>query len=129
MAREETLDLLLSAYEDLVKAGRNSLSKAYVFGQIVRALHRFYSYRELGEAIGKSYVTVSIYAKLAGKYPTERALLNAAEEMGTYDVAKLGAEDAHGSSPYHVVWHCNNCNGTEFTRTREPVEGDVLVTA
>jgi hypothetical protein len=125
MPRGENLDLLLTAYEDLVKAGNNSLSKAYVFGQVVRALHRFYSYREMGAAINRSESTVSNYAKLAGRYPTEKSLLDAADELGTYDVARLSSDNVHAAAPYHMVWHCSHCGGTEFTKSREPVEEPV----
>ncbi len=116
--RGETLDLLRESYGELVKAGSNSLAKAYVFGQVVNALHRFYTYTELGDAIGRSHTTMRVYAMLAKKYPTEKALLNTAEKLGTYDVSRLVGSPV--TTPSHYAWHCNNCGSDDVVKERVP---------
>jgi len=117
----ENLELLRDSYDALVKSGSDSLSKAYVFGQVVRALHRFHTYKEMGEWIGRSASLIAIYAQLAGRYPTEQALLREADRIGSYDVSRL-ARDLAPAAPYHVVYHCTVCGSYDVVKERQLLE-------
>lgn len=116
-ARGETLDLLHVAYDALTKAGRNSLSKAYAFGNVVNALHGLFTYAQLGAELGVTPTTVSTYAKLYRKYPNEQLLMHTAAELGTYDVSRLAAESE--TVRYVYQWHCANCGSYDVHKERQ----------
>jgi hypothetical protein len=118
--RGETLDLLHSAYEALTKAGRNSLAKAYTFGNVVNALHGIFSYSQLAAEIGVTPTTISTYAKLYRRYPNEQLLMHTAAELGTYDVSRLASESE--SIRYVYNWHCNNCGSYDVKKERQTAE-------
>lgn len=113
MARTETLDLFHTSYEALVRAGSDSLSKAYAFGGVVNALHGLFTLTQLGNEIGRTPTCVSTYKKLYVNFVNrggERELLRVADEMGTYDVARLA--DTFSPSPresFKYVPHCRSC--------------------
>jgi hypothetical protein len=116
----ESGEALREAYDNLVKAGQGSLEAAYAFGQVVDALNGQlgYSYTMLGDMIGRSAVTVAVYAKLYRKYPTVQSLIHMAEEMGTWDVHRL-VSDAQ-TMRYRYVFHCRNCGSYDVARERAP---------
>lgn len=123
MAREqrsETLEMLVSKFDALTRAGRDSLVKAYEFGAVVDALHRFYSYSDMGNAVGRSGSQVYTYAKLFRRYSSEQRLVKRAEELDTYDVARL-AKDEEETVHYHYQWRCTNCHSTAVVKEREAV--------
>lgn len=118
----ETLEMLADSYGDLVKAGRKSLSAAYTFGSVIVALHPFWTYTAMAEYLGITQATVSKYAKLARKFPTENALLKAAGEMETHDVgilAGLGVPSGH----WHTEYHCTKCGSSGAAIERLRVAG------
>ena len=126
--RTETLELLHSAYDALTKAGEDSLSKAYTFGNVVNALHGIFTYAQLAEEIGVTTSTVSKYAKLYRKFPTEKALLDMARALKVYDVGILGGDAAHAH--YAYKWHCQNCGSYDVKKERqEPEAAQVPETA
>ena len=116
-SKGETLDLLRTAYDALTKAGRNSLSKAYAFGNVVHALHGIFTYGQLAEELGVTPTTVAKYAKLYRKYPNEQLLMHTAAETGTYDVGVLASDDA--SVRYVYTWQCMNCHSFNVKKERE----------
>jgi len=116
----ETLGMLVSEYKGLVKYNREGLRKAYGFGQLVRALHKYgFSYAVMAETLDVSDQTVSRYARLAGRYATEKALLDASDRLGSVDVGLL-ASAGTGSGQFHLELHCTNCDNTEFRKVRVP---------
>jgi hypothetical protein len=119
MARGESLDMLTDLYGDLRSSGARSLSAAYKFGQVVRALHRAYSFTDMAEYLGISVATVSKYAKLAGLYSTEVVLLRTAEQMSSWDISKLISIDA--GVPIRSVLECRNCHSHDIAHKRERV--------
>ena len=116
-SKGETLDLLRTAYDALTKAGRDSLSKAYAFGNVVHALHGIFTYGQLAEELGVTSTTVSKYAKLYRKYPTEQLLMHTAAEMSTYDVGVLSSDA--DTARYVYAWHCLNCGSFDVKKERE----------
>lgn len=116
------LDLLSMAYEALVKAGENSLSAAWTFGQQVDALHGAFSYEQMGRALGVTGITVSTYARLYRRYPTEQALLHTAQALGTYDVSKLNGSKPVTPSRFH--FRCADCGSTAVVK--EPEAGPAV---
>jgi hypothetical protein len=113
----ENFDLLLGSYDALVKSGSNSLQAAYAFGQVCDALTRVYTVKSLAEAISRSSATVYQYLRLYRAYPTERALLDKAEELGTYDVSRLNGQTP--AAPVHWVFHCLNCGSFDVAKEKE----------
>jgi len=106
--RGENFTWLTETYSSLVKAGQGSLEAAYAFGQVCDALTRMgYTRQNLADAIGKTVPTVAKYLKLFRQYSTERALLDRADELGTYDVGLLAGNTP--SAPVVTVLHCLNC--------------------
>jgi hypothetical protein len=104
----ENLAWLVETYGNLVKAGRGSLQAAYAFGQVCDALTRIgYSRQNLADAIGKTAPTIAKYLKLFRTYPTERALLDRAEELGHWDVGVLAGNTP--SAPVVTLLHCLHC--------------------
>lgn len=115
--RGETLELLHSAYDALVKAGEDSLKKAYLFGNVVHALHGIFTYRQLGDELGVTPTTVSKYDKLYRKFPTEKALLDRSRELGTHDVGLLASDIP--AVHYAYAWHCTNCGSYAVVKERQ----------
>jgi hypothetical protein len=119
--RGETLDLLRAAYDELTKAGRNSLVKAFAFGNVVNALHGIFTYTQLAEELGVTPGVPSLYAKLYRKYDGNVSLLlHTAAEMGTYDVSRLSSDSE--TARYSYVWRCNNCHSLDVKRERQTQE-------
>lgn len=118
--KSETLDLLHTAYDALTKAGRDSLSKAYAFGNVVNALHGIFTYAQLAAELGVTTSTVAKYAKLYRAYDSEQYLLHVATELGTYDVGVLAAGEA--PARYVYAWHCQNCGSFNVKKERETDE-------
>jgi len=112
----ESLDLLYTAYANLVKAGKDSLTAAYQFGQVVDALYGYYSYEAMGREIGRSASTVQIYRKLFLHYPHEGALQETAQKLGTFDVSKLAGRNP--AVPVHWAYHCTNCGSSAIVREK-----------
>ena len=123
-SKGETLDLLHAAYDALTKAGRESLSKAYAFGNVVNALHGIFTYTQLAAELGVTTSTVSKYAKLYRRYPNEQLLLHTAAELGSYDVGVLAADEA--PARYAYLWHCQNCGSFQVKKERETGEVKAL---
>ncbi|HEY1705510.1 MAG TPA: hypothetical protein VGG75_37975 [Trebonia sp.] len=117
MRSGENLDMLAAAYEKLVKAGTDSLSAAYTFGQIVDALAGLYTLKALGAAIGHSAAMVSTYRRLYRAYPSEHALQHAAAELGTYDISRLCGNTP--AVPVRYVYRCENCGSYDTVKERE----------
>jgi hypothetical protein len=120
-AVDENLAFLVDAYDALYKAGRISLSKAYLFGQLVDVLvhSQHYTRRQLAEAIGKSVSVIDIYGKLFRKYPNEHSLLHMADEMGTFDVSILAGRAP--VIPQKWIFRCNNCGS--YDTAKEKADG------
>ena len=112
----ESLDLLYTAYANLVKAGKDSLSAAYRFGQVVDALYGYYTYAEMGREIERSAATVQIYRKLFQRYPHEGALQEVAQKLGTYDISKLAGRNP--AVPVHWAYHCTNCGSSAIVKEK-----------
>jgi hypothetical protein len=112
------LDGLQLAYESLVKAGSNSLSAAYRFGQVIDALSGpgYYTHRMLGEAIGRSGAMIGVYARLYRSYHSERHLLATADKMGTYDVSVLAGKTPQVAVKY--TFKCENCGSSDIVKER-----------
>lgn len=115
------LDRLQSDYLNLTKAGESSLRAAWEFGNTVADLHRYYAYADLGEAIGRSGATVSLYHRLYERYGHPDILVDVAKELGTYDVSKLAA-DEHSEAATRVLGHCATCGSWNVKKERVPLE-------
>jgi hypothetical protein len=120
--RTETLDLLHDRHDALVKAGEESLRKAYAFGNVVNALHGMFSYAQLGEELGRSAAMIGTYARLYRKYSTEQLLLATARAAGTFDVNHLANDGAAVRYAYSFV--CRNCGSDDVHRERKSVVPD-----
>lgn len=122
MARStETLDLFRNTYVSLKALGEEGLGMAYTFGNLVNALHGLYTFKQLGEEIGRTGSCVAMYKKLYASYVNrggERELLRIADEMGSYDIARLaGAFDAPKES-FRFVPHCSSCGSYNVAKEK-----------
>lgn len=117
----EGLDALFTAHGNLVKFGEQGLIAAYTFGNVIEALHRFYTYREMAAALGyKSVSTINKYSLLYRKYPNENTLLREASRLETYDVQRLNGSTP--AIPLVYVFHCQNCGSYDVHKERETPE-------
>ena len=99
-------------FEQLRGADRRSIVAAYRHGQVVDALHKAgYTWEELAEEIGRKWRTVKLYAMLYNKYDTEQELIEVADQLDTYNVAKLAGHTS--MVPIQYVLHCTNCGTFE----------------
>lgn len=109
---------LHKAFGQLRSADQRSIVAAYRFGQVVDALHKTgYSWMELGEEVDRSWLTVKLYATLYNKYDDEKELLETAEAMRTYAVARLAGNTS--LVPAVFVFHCMNCGSFEIRKERK----------
>ncbi len=119
-AQMEGLDLLLEKWDRLVRAGTQSLTRAYEFGELAKALHDIssytYSWAKLGRVIDRKGPTVAVYAKLYAAYPTVNGLLAAAEALDTYDISKLAGVSK--AAAWHYSYLCKNCGSDDIARVR-----------
>jgi hypothetical protein len=117
-AVDENLAFLVDAYDALYKAGRISLSKAYLFGQLVNVLvhSQHYTRQQLADAIGKSVGVIDNYGRLFRKYPNEHALLHMADEMGTFDVSILSGRAP--VIPQKWIFRCSQCGSRDTIREK-----------
>lgn len=109
---------LHKSFGQLRSADQRSIVAAYRFGQVVDALHATgFTWQEMGEELDRSWHTIKLYAKLYNKYDTERDLLDTAEAMKTYNVARLAGNIS--MSPIQYVLHCLNCGSFEVKKERK----------
>lgn len=121
MARTENLDLFHGAYDALVRAGTDSLSKAYAFGGVVNALHGLYTLKQLGDEIERTATCVATYRKLYTSYVNrggERELLRVADEMGSYDVQRLASAFDAPKESFRFVPHCSSCGSYNVAKEK-----------
>lgn len=127
---DESLMMLVSAFDNLVKAGEQSVIMAYRFGAVVNALHGFsYSYAEMGRQVDRSGTTVYGYRKFFLRYHSENEMLQAAVRLGTYDIGRL-ARDGSEDAGYHYGYQCTNCGALDqVKKVRELNEDAARVSA
>jgi hypothetical protein len=120
MSRGETIDMFITSYAELRSSGKRSVMAAYNFGQMVDALsNSAYTLTELGAAIDRSASMVALYRKLYLHYPHVNALLQAADTLGTYDVAKLAGSNP--LVPVRYIFICTNCGSSDIEKHKESV--------
>lgn len=115
MSRENLVSLRM-AFAALVRAGDDSLSRAYDLGQIVDALSNIYTYKVMGDAVDRSQGTIAKYRKLYGMYPTVRDLLDMAHKYETFDVSILTGSQESLAAKYG--YRCGNCGSWDTHRVR-----------
>lgn len=116
----EGMDLFIETWGRLVRAGDQSLTRAYEFGELAKALHDLsrvtYSWTKLGRLIDRKGPTVATYAKLFTAYPTVNGLLAAAEALDTYDIAKLAGVSK--AAIWHYSYLCKNCGSDDIAKVK-----------
>lgn len=122
-----TQRLLRRSYQNLVKAGHNSVRAAWRFGQTLDSFsdrHTGYTQAQLAEATGLSTGTVYKYRRFYHLYDTPELAVQASEELETYDIGVL--IELHGlSSPVehgrplagrHYRYVCRTCQSHDVRR-------------
>lgn len=119
-AQVEGMDLFIETWGRLVRAGDQSLTRAYEFGELAKALHDLsrvtYSWSKLGRLIDRKGPTVATYAKLYTAYPTVNGLLAAAEALDTYDIAKLAGVSK--AAIWHYSYLCKTCGSDDIAKVK-----------
>jgi hypothetical protein len=112
------LSSLKMAFAALVKAGEESLRRAYDLGQVIDALNNQYTFPTLAEAVDRHPQTVSKYARLFLKYPNIGELLRTARQYQTYDIGIL--VQSEGSLSVKYGHQCDNCGSWDTRHRRIP---------
>jgi hypothetical protein len=111
---------LRQAFDNLVRAGDDSLRAAYNFGQIADALNDIgYSWAEMGDAVDRRGPTIYMYVRLYRRYPTLDALTMTAKKWGTYDINRLTGSDVSLQSRFG--YQCLGCGSWDTHRV--PMSG------
>jgi hypothetical protein len=112
---------LHKTFGELRNADRRSIVAAYRHGQVIDALHKSgFTWGELGDEVDRSWRTVRLYAVLYNKYDSEQDVVETADRMKTYNVARLAG---HSSlTPIQYVMHCMNCGSFEVKKERKQEE-------
>jgi hypothetical protein len=112
------LSSLRMAFAALVKAGEESLRRAYDLGQVIDALANQYTFGTLAEAVDRHPGTVAKYAKLYLRYPNIGELLRTARRYQTYDIGILVASE--GSLVARYGHQCDHCGSWDTKHRRLP---------
>jgi hypothetical protein len=103
------LSSLKMAFAALVKAGEESLRRAYDLGQVIDALANQYTFDVLADAVDRHPQTVSKYARLYLRYPNVGELIRTARRYQTYDIGILVASEGALTTKYgHQCEHCGS---------------------
>jgi len=119
----EGLIALHQAWDQMTRAGENSLRAAYNFGQIADALKNAgISWDVMGHEVDRSAATIHKYANLYRRYPRVEMLLEASEYHDTFDVSILvrpeDTQIGHGKFGYQ----CGNCGSWDTHRKPAPAD-------
>jgi hypothetical protein len=110
---------LHDAFDALVRAGDDSLRKAYAFGQIVDALQGIgYTLGQMAAEINRTAPTVGKYAELYRRYPNVEALLRRAHQWSTADISILVRDDDALHTKFG--YQCGTCGSWDTHRKATP---------
>lgn len=132
-----TARLLRRSYQNLVKAGDNSVRAAWRFGQTLDSFsdrHTGYTQIQLAEATGLSTGTVYRYRRFYGSYQTPELAVQASRDLETYDIGVLitlhdqlhPVEHGRPLAGRHWQHTCRNCHSTDIARVEIDADGNLI---
>ena len=133
------LNMLVAAYDGLVRAGDDSVRAAWRFGQVVDGLTDpkiGYYLKELAAAMSLHPGTLSRYRRLYSTYPRPELAIEAAHQLQSYNIGLLNvsADDlqpvAHGRPLRGRHWKgkCHDCGSNHVGRIEVDADGNPVVT-
>jgi hypothetical protein len=118
-----TVQALQMSYQQLVRAGNDSVRAAWRFGQTIDSFTDSYIMRELAEAMGRSVSTLNRYHRLFAAYQRPELAVQASEVLETYNIDLIWALQSQTLPVEHrptlgrrYRYRCQHCQSTEVGR-------------
>jgi hypothetical protein len=118
-----TVQSLQMAYQQLVRAGGDSVRAAWRFGQTIDSHSDAYTMRELADAMGRSVSTLNRYHRLFAAYQRPELAVQASEVLETYNIDLIWALQAQMMPVEHKTlagrrfrYRCHHCQSTDVGR-------------
>jgi hypothetical protein len=118
-----TVQSLQMAYQQLVRAGNDSVRAAWRFGQTIDSHSDSYTRRQLADAMGRSVSTLNRYHRLFAAYQRPELAVEASEILETYNIDLVWALQSQMMPTEHrptlgrrYRYRCQHCHSTEVGR-------------
>lgn len=118
-----TVQALQLSYQQLVRAGNDSVRAAWRFGQTIDSFQDGYTMRELAEAMGRSAGTLNRYHRLFAAYQRPEQAVEASEALGTYNIDLVWGLQSQMMPVEHKTlagrrfrYRCQHCQSLEVGR-------------
>ena len=127
-----TVRTLRMAYDQLVKAGHDSVRAAWRFGQCLDSLSDGYTRAEVADAMGLSVNTLYRYHRFYQAYQRPESAEHASEQLETYDIGLITdlqnqlhpLEHGRPVRGRRFRYRCQHCHSLEVGREEFDPETD-----